>query len=135
MLPFQKCVRIGGYKKMETTLGLSGDHLQMLPHTKLRGDVSRKDLLATLRELPYQTWLSESVEDGAIDYPSAWVNVMLIESATSTNPSVQWLIFYLLLFLRVVVSIESATSTNPSGKVTTRYRGRITKIYERIKTF
>ena len=71
-------------------------------HTKLRGDVSRKDLLATLRELPYQTWLSESVEDGAIDYPSAWVNVMLIESATSTNPSVQWLIFYLLLFLRVV---------------------------------
>ena len=46
-------------------------------HTKLRGDVSRKDLLAILRELPYQTWLSESVEDGAIDYPSAWVNVML----------------------------------------------------------
>ena len=41
------------------------------------GDVSREALLDTLRELPYQTWLSESREDGTTDYPSAWVNAML----------------------------------------------------------
>ena len=67
MLPFQKCVRIGGYKKMETR------------------DVSRKDLLATLRELPYQTWLSESVEDGAIDYPSAKTNGQSVSFASKTK--------------------------------------------------